>query len=134
AAPARSAAARPVAAPARQARALPAVVRGGRAQASLSTRQGRLAAVSSQRSRAMAAIPYSRQQAAPAGLRQTAMAACTTRNGRRSCGPVAAQARTVSFRWGGDLGPPTMAQSTCPDGTIATTAIGHSNVTRCVPL
>ena len=113
-----------------------AAQRGGRQQLSLATRNGRLAAVANQRNRAMAAIPYSRHQAAaPASsLRQTAMASCTTRNGRRSCGPAQAQARSVSFRWGGDLGPPSLAQSTCPDGTIATTAIGHTNVTRCVPL
>ncbi len=134
AAPARAASGRTAAAPARATRTQAAApARGTRPQAGLATRQGRLAEVNSQRARAMTAIPYSRQQAAaPAGLRQSAMASCTTRNGRRSCAP--AQARAVSFRWGSDLGPPTMAQSTCPDGTIATMAIGHTNVTRCVPL
>jgi len=27
-----------------------------------------------------------------------------------------------------------MSQTNCPDGTIATLAIGHNDITRCVPL
>ena len=77
-----------------------------------------------------AAIPYGRQSALPQrGLRQAAMASCTTRHGRRNCAPT----RTVSS-WTGGLAPAGMSQAGCPDGTLATTAIGHSNITRCVPL
>jgi hypothetical protein len=85
-------------------------------------------------SRQAAAIPYARQPAAQAqrGLRQTAVASCTTRNGRRSCAPAAT--RTASMRWTGGLAPAAMSQAGCPDGTIATMAIGHSDITRCVPL
>lgn len=81
-----------------------------------------------------AAVPYSRQPAAqaPRGLRQTAVASCTTRNGRRVCAPAAT--RTASFRWTGGLAPAAMSQAGCPDGTIATMAFGHNDITRCVPL
>ncbi|MEI6159178.1 MAG: hypothetical protein WCP77_05025 [Roseococcus sp.] len=80
-----------------------------------------------------AAVPYSRQAAMPTrGLRQTAMASCTTRNGRRVCSPGAT--RTASMRWTGGLAPAAMSQAGCPDGTIATMAIGHNDITRCVPL
>lgn len=84
--------------------------------------------------RQLAAVPYSRQNsAAPVrGLRQTAMASCTTRNGRRVCTPGVT--RTASMRWTGGLAPAAMSQTNCPDGTIATLAIGHSDITRCVPL
>lgn len=89
-------------------------------------------AATSQRGRQMAAIPYGRNVAPAAiGLRQNAMASCTTRNGRRVC---TSGARSVAFRWGGDLAPASMEQSSCPDGTIATLATGHNNVVRCVPL
>jgi hypothetical protein len=85
-------------------------------------------------SRQMAAVPYARQPAAHTqrGLRQTAVASCTTRNGRRSCAPAAT--RTASMRWTGGLAPAAMSQAGCPDGTIATMAIGHNDITRCVPL
>ncbi|MBX9748711.1 MAG: hypothetical protein K5Q68_03760 [Roseococcus sp.] len=81
-----------------------------------------------------AAIPYARQPAAqaPRGLRQTAMASCTTRNGRRVCSPGAT--RNVAMRWTGGLAPAAMSQAGCPDGTIATMALGHNDITRCVPL
>ena len=80
------------------------------------------------------AIPYARNSTAvaPRGLRQTAMVSCTTRNGRRVCAP--AITRTASMRWTGGLAPAAMSQSNCPDGTIATMAIGHNDITRCVPL
>jgi hypothetical protein len=85
-----------------------------------------------QRGRHFTAIPYARPPAQPQlGLRHTAMASCVTRGGRRSCtGGV----RTASFRWGGDLAPAAMTQASCPDGTIATMAIGHDDIVRCVPL
>jgi hypothetical protein len=85
-------------------------------------------------SRQASAVPYSRQVAAasPRSMRQTAMLSCTTRNGRRVCSP--AVTRTASFRWTGGLAPAAMSQAGCPDGTIATMAIGHSDITRCVPL
>ena len=94
-------------------------------------------AMANQRSgtgRQLAAIPYSRQAAmSPRGLRQTAMLACTTRNGRRTCAP-AVRTASVQMRWTGGLAPAGMSQAGCPDGTIATLAIGHSDITRCVPL
>ena len=82
----------------------------------------------------MAAIPYGRQNAAlpTRGLRQTATANCTIRNGRRICSPGVT--RTASMPWTGGLAPAAMSQSNCPDGTIATLAIGHNDITRCVPL
>ncbi len=85
-------------------------------------------------SRQAAAVPYGRQPAAtPArGLRQTAAVSCTTRNGRRTCAPAAT--RTATMRWTGGLAPAAFSQTGCPDGTIATMAIGHSDITRCVPL
>jgi hypothetical protein len=85
-------------------------------------------------SRHAAAVPYSRQAAAtaPRGLRQTAMASCTTRNGRRTCTPGAT--RTAASSWTGGLAPAAMSQAGCPDGTIATMALGHHDITRCVPL
>ncbi len=84
--------------------------------------------------RQAAAVPYSRQAAAsaPRGLRQTAMASCTTRNGRRTCTPGAT--RTATSSWTGGLAPAAMSQAGCPDGTIATMALGHNDITRCVPL
>ena len=85
------------------------------------------------RGRAFAAIPYGRPMAqAPSAYRQTALASCTVRAGRRLC--TTGVTRSVAFRWGGELGSQSMAQSNCPDGTIATMAIGHSDVVRCVPL
>ncbi|WPB84543.1 hypothetical protein [Sediminicoccus rosea] len=85
-------------------------------------------------SRQASAVPYARQPAATTtrGLRQTAVATCTTRNGRRTCAPAAT--RTASTRWTGGLAPAAFSQTGCPDGTIATMAIGHSDITRCVPL
>lgn len=82
----------------------------------------------------VAAVPYARQPAANTqrGLRQTAVASCTTRNGRRTCAPAAT--RTASMRWTGGLAPAAFSQTGCPDGTIATMAIGHNDITRCVPL
>ena len=94
------------------------------------SRSGSTSRFAAGNSRHAAAIPYGRQSALPQrGLRQTAMASCTTRHGRRSCAPT----RTASS-WTGGLAPAGMSQAGCPDGTIATTAIGHSNITRCVPL
>lgn len=85
-------------------------------------------------SRHAVAVPYSRNATAlsPRQLRQTAMASCTTRNGRRVCAP--AITRTASMRWTGGLAPAAMSQAGCPDGTIATMAFGHNDITRCVPL
>ncbi|MBS7791598.1 hypothetical protein KTR66_16465 [Roseococcus sp. SDR] len=85
-------------------------------------------------SRQAAAVPYARQPATTntRGLRQTAVATCTTRNGRRTCAPAAT--RTASMRWTGGLAPAAFSQTGCPDGTIATMAIGHNDITRCVPL
>lgn len=77
------------------------------------------------------AVPYSRQAAAAQPLRQTAMATCTTRNGRRTCG---SPTRSASLPWMGGLTPAAMSQAGCPDGTIATNALGHSDIVRCVPL
>ncbi|MCX8132852.1 MAG: hypothetical protein N3D18_02665 [Roseococcus sp.] len=91
-----------------------------------------------QGARGASAVPYAParggpQQAAASGprLSQAAMAGCTVRNGRRACGPAA---RQTALRWTGGLAPAALSQTACPDGTIATTAIGHSNVVRCMPL
>ena len=106
-----------------------------RQQASLPGRRAATEARSQNaRQRALAAVPYeNRRQAgmSATNLRQSAMLTCTTRNGRRSCAP---QARNTSHRWTGGLAPAAMSQSSCPDGTIATMALGHNNVVRCVPL
>lgn len=80
-----------------------------------------------------AAVPYSARSAAarPAANGRRAVAQrCTTRNGRRVCTRTA----NASFRWAGDLPPAAMSQRSCPEGTMATNAIGHSDITRCVPL
>lgn len=105
-----------------------------RTTATRPTAGNRAVARSGTSTRQAAAIPYARQPAAqaPRGLRQTAVATCTTRNGRRTCAPTAT--RTASFRWTGGLAPAAMSQAGCPDGTIATMALGHNDITRCVPL
>ena len=61
---------------------------------------------------------------------QTASVACHTSRGRRVCGGT----RQVAMRWSGGLSPAAGNQSSCPDGTMATLALGHDNVVRCVPL
>lgn len=61
---------------------------------------------------------------------QTAAVACHTSRGRRVCGGT----RQVSMRWTGGLMPAAGNQTSCPDGTMATLAVGHENVVRCVPL
>jgi hypothetical protein len=95
-------------------------------------------AAAAQAPRGASAVPYAtaRGAANPAAtggqrLAQTAMANCVVRNGRRVC---QAQPRNTAFRWTGGLAPAALSQTSCPDGTIATTAIGHSNVVRCMPL
>lgn len=83
--------------------------------------------------RPAAAVPYSAPRNAArsaASGRQTAAQRCTTRNGRRVCTRTA----NASYRWAGDLPPAAMNQRACPEGTMATNAIGHSDITRCVPL
>ncbi len=57
-------------------------------------------------------------------------AACTMQRGRRVCGGT----RQVAMRWSGGLAPAAGNQSSCPDGTMATLAVGHENVVRCLPL
>jgi len=85
-------------------------------------------------SRVAAAVPYGRFSATSQGrsLRRTAMASCSTRHGRRTCSTTAS--RSEPMRWTGGLAPAAMSQAACPDGTIATMAIGHNDITRCVPL
>ena len=88
-------------------------------------------------SRVAAAVPYGRSQSVQQGrsLRRTAMASCTVRHGRRTCSTNTTTAsRSEVLRWTGGLAPAAMSQSACPDGTIATMAIGHNDITRCVPL
>jgi hypothetical protein len=82
-----------------------------------------------------AAVPYGRSAAMPQGrgLRRTAMASCSLRHGRRTCTTTTASRGEV-MRWTGGLAPAAMSQSDCPDGTIATMAVGHNDITRCVPL
>jgi hypothetical protein len=99
-------------------------------QAAVAPRNGRQQQAQA-RGRAIPA-PYTRQAAISSlGMRQTAMATCTTRNGRRTC--IAAP-RSVSLRWTSGMPAPSLEQMSCPDGTMATTALGHSDVVRCVPL
>jgi hypothetical protein len=84
------------------------------------------------RGRAQAAVPYaSRPAAAAPAARGTAVAAgaCTVRQGRRVC-----PSRDASLRWTGGLAPAALSQTSCPDGTMATNAIGHRDVVRCLPL
>jgi hypothetical protein len=122
------------AAPTRNAAARPASQPSSRQQASLPSRRAAADARNMNARQRASAVPYanSRQAAAnPRSLRQTAALTCTTRGGRRVCAP---DLRNTAFRWTGGLAPAAMSQSACPDGTIATTAIGHSNVVRCVPL
>lgn len=67
-----------------------------------------------------------RHAATRSGGRGQASAACRGRN----CGT---HSRTVS--WQGGLEPPTHAQATtCPSGTLATLAHGHTDIVRCMPL
>lgn len=85
-------------------------------------------------SRMAAAVPYGRSAAVPQGrsLRRTAMASCSLRHGRRTCTTTASRGELM--RWTGGLAPAAMSQTSCPDGTIATLAVGHNDITRCVPL
>lgn len=64
------------------------------------------------------------------GGRFASMSACSTVRGRRVCGG----SRQVAMRWSGGLAPAAGSQSSCPDGTMATLAVGHENVVRCVPM
>jgi hypothetical protein len=125
----RAAAARAAAAPRRQASQPP---RQATRQAPAATRQAaaRPPAGRSAGTR-QAANPRdargARQAAARSGGRQQAAASqCRGRN----CAP---RTRTVS--WQGGLEPATNAQAhACPAGTLATLAIGHSDIVRCMPL
>jgi len=77
--------------------------------------------------------PYHRANLASTQQRGTitrVTAACTVSNGRRVCGGT----RQVAMRWSGGLMPAAGNQTSCPDGTMATLALGHENVVRCVPL
>jgi hypothetical protein len=78
-------------------------------------------------------VPYANQRPTGRAANQPAGAAqrCTTRNGRRVCTRVASN---TSYGWAGDLPPAAMSQRACPEGTMATNAIGHSDITRCLPL
>ena len=54
---------------------------------------------------------------------------CRTSHGRRSC------ARGPAMSWTRGLEPAAGVQaSECPDGTMATPARGHDNITRCMPI
>jgi hypothetical protein len=67
-----------------------------------------------------------RNATARTGARQTAGATCRGRN-------CATQRRPVS--WQAGLEPPTNMQArSCPVGTMATLARGHSDIVRCMPL
>ncbi len=89
---------------------------------------GRQAATSQGRSQAAGRTDArgTRQVAARSGSRQQAATNCRGSN----CG---ARTRTVS--WQAGLEPPTNAQAqSCPVGTMATLARGHSDIVRCMPL
>ena len=93
---------------------------------------GRHAMVVPRAGMSRASLPPSYQSAmlrAPSS-RFASMLACTTQRGRRVCGGT----RTVDMRWSGGLAPAAGLQSSCPDGTMATQAVGHENVVRCVPM
>jgi hypothetical protein len=80
------------------------------------------------------AVPYHRASLSSAQQRSApsrVAAACTVSNGRRVCG---GGTRQVAMRWTGGLMPAAGNQTSCPDGTMATLAVGHENVVRCVPL
>lgn len=54
---------------------------------------------------------------------------CRTVNGRRSC------SRGPAMSWTRGLEPAAGIQAQeCPDGTMATTARGHENIVRCMPI
>ena len=73
-----------------------------------------------------ASLSTAQQRSAPARV----TSACTVSQGRRVCGGT----RQVAMRWTGGLMPAAGNQTSCPDGTMATLALGHENVVRCVPL
>jgi len=79
------------------------------------------------------AVPYRRASLSSAQQRSAfsrVASACTVSNGRRVCGGT----RQVAMRWSGGLMPAAGNQTSCPDGTMATQALGHQNVVRCLPL
>ena len=79
------------------------------------------------------AAPYHRASLSSTQQRSASgrvAAACTLSSGRRVCGGT----RQVAMRWTGGLMPAAGNQTSCPDGTMATLAVGHENVVRCVPL
>lgn len=80
----------------------------------------------------VAAVPYgNRNTAAGAGnARQATAQRCTIQNGRRVCRPAAG----ATDRWAGGLAPAALSQRACPEGTVATNAIGHTDIIRCLPL
>ena len=81
-------------------------------------------------SRASPAPSYQSAMLRAPTSRFASMLACTTQRGRQVCGGT----RTVAMRWSGGLAPAVGQQSSCPDGTMATLAVGHENVVRCVPM
>ncbi len=119
AAPARSGSVRPVSTGRQHASRQPTPYRN----ASLSSAQLR------DRSGRLVAMP-GYQRAVLRGQSARFSSACTVSRGRRVCGGT----RQVAMRWSGGLMPAAGNQTSCPDGTMATLAVGHDNVVRCVPL
>ena len=121
----RAATARRAEVPQRQARAARTSTRQARATQA-STRQARAARPTSRQAARATRARGSRQVAARTSGGQRQAAANCTRGSR--CTP-----RTVA--WQSGLAPATNMQAqSCPTGTLATLARGHSDVVRCVPL
>jgi hypothetical protein len=119
--PVRAAAQRRAVAPQRQAATIQR--RATATQATAARATVRQAAARSTAGRGVTAAQASRQAAARSANRQQRCRA-------QSC---AAEPRAVS--WQAGLEPPTNAQAgTCPAGTLATLARGHSDIVRCLPL
>jgi hypothetical protein len=101
-----------------------------------SGRSSARAAAAPARGAATAARSSSRggKQAAKASAgrgRAVAAASCGRKGRCRSQGRAVAQAQPS---WQGGLPAMTMAQSSCPPGTMAVLARGHDDVTRCMPI
>ncbi len=126
--PARSAAPARQAAPARSAapaRVSAAPARQGNIRSVISSAQ---AAPSSQRAALRGHLGTSRRDARAAYATAAPAAAC--RRGQR-CRATGASAGA----WARGLEPASNVQAAeCPDGTMATLARGHTNITRCMPL
>lgn len=123
-----------------QAQSRPAATQASRAatarRAEVPQRQARTAQASTRQARA--AQPTSRQTARASGARGSRQVAARISGGQRQAAANCTRGsrctpRTVA--WQSGLAPATNMQAqSCPAGTLATLARGHSDVVRCVPL